>query len=144
MPEQTISAAEWQVMRVVWAHPESTSNYIIMSLQEGFDWQPATIKTLLGRLRKKGYLEMEKIATSYYYRPLISEEAHLQGQIRLLLDNMCSTKHGYLVQEILQAGQFSEKDMVSIENLAQKMERDAPAKVACHCLKGQCTCGCHH
>ncbi len=70
MSEKSISAAEWQVMRVVWAHSGSTSNYIIRTLQEGFDWQPATIKTLLGRLRKKGYLEMEKIETTYHYRPL--------------------------------------------------------------------------
>ena len=51
--EQTISAAEWQVMRVLWAQPGTTSQEIIQALQEGFDWQATTVKTLLGRLRKK-------------------------------------------------------------------------------------------
>ena len=54
--EQTISAAEWQVMRVLWAQPGTTSQEIIQALQEGFDWQATTVKTLLGRLRKKNYL----------------------------------------------------------------------------------------
>ncbi len=58
--EQTISAAEWQVMRVLWAQPGATSQEIIQALQEGFDWQATTIKTLLGRLRKKNYLRMAK------------------------------------------------------------------------------------
>ncbi|WP_193437657.1 BlaI/MecI/CopY family transcriptional regulator, partial [Streptococcus suis] len=58
--EQTISAAEWQVMRVLWAYPGATSQEIIQALQEGFDWQATTIKTLLGRLRKKNYLRMDK------------------------------------------------------------------------------------
>ena len=56
--EQPISGAEWQVMRVLWAHPGSTSQFITQALQAGFDWQPATVKTLLGRLRKKHYLRM--------------------------------------------------------------------------------------
>ena len=51
--EQTISAAEWQVMRVLWAQPGTTSQEIIQALKEGFDWQATTVKTLLGRLRKK-------------------------------------------------------------------------------------------
>lgn len=141
--EQTISAAEWQVMRVLWAHPGATSQEIIQALQEGFDWQATTIKTLLGRLRKKNYLRMAKETSKYHYYPLISEGEHLQGQVEFLLATICSTKQGQLVESLLDTGTFSQK---SLENLASKisqLQRTAPEQIACRCLVGQCTCG-HH
>ncbi len=40
-------------MRVLWAYPGATSQEIIQALQEGFDWQATTIKTLLGLRGRK-------------------------------------------------------------------------------------------
>lgn len=100
--EHPISGAEWQVMRVLWAHPGPTSQFIIQALQDGFDWQPATVKTLLGRLRKKHYLRMEKVGTKYHYWPLLAEEDHLRLQLQAILDNSCSTKNADLVVSLLE------------------------------------------
>lgn len=137
-----ISAAEWQVMRVVWANPGTTSNRIISALQEGFDWKATTIKTLLGRLRKKKYLEMKKINGRYYYEPLILENEHLQRQLQVILDTMCSTKHGELVTQLLDMGSFSRADLQKLsQQLTQKMAQ-APKTLTCYCLSGQCTCHC--
>lgn len=144
MSEQMISAAEWQAMRVIWAQPGARSQRVIQSLQEGFDWQPATIKTLLGRLRKKGYLEMRKEDAHYHYYPLISEEKHLEAEIARLLDNVCSTKHATLVAQLVAMGQFSQSHLqVLSDRLAEQVET-APPTLICHCIPGQCTCGCHH
>ncbi|HEM4279439.1 CopY/TcrY family copper transport repressor [Streptococcus suis] len=141
--EQTISAAEWQVMRVLWAHPGATSQEIIQALQEGFDWQATTIKTLLGRLRKKNYLRMAKETSKYHYYPLISEEEHLQGQVALLLATICSTKQGQLVEKMLDTGIFSKKTLEKLAIKIRQLQESAPEHVVCQCLAGQCTCG-HH
>ncbi|HEL2220400.1 CopY/TcrY family copper transport repressor [Streptococcus suis] len=141
--EQTISAAEWQVMRVLWAQPGATSQEIIRALQEGFDWQATTIKTLLGRLRKKDYLRMVKEASKYHYYPLISEEEHLQGQVELLLAIICSTKQGQVVENLLDTGIFSKKTLEKLAIKIRQLQESAPEHVVCQCLAGQCTCG-HH
>ncbi|HEL1739110.1 TPA: CopY/TcrY family copper transport repressor [Streptococcus suis] len=141
--EQTISAAEWQVMRVLWAQPGATSQEIIQALQEGFDWQATTIKTLLGRLRKKDYLRMVKEASKYHYYPLISEEEHLQGQVELLLAIICSTKQGQVVENLLDTGIFSKKTLEKLAIKIRQLQESAPEHVVCQCLAGQCTCG-HH
>ena len=142
--EQTISAAEWQVMRVLWAQPETTSQEIIQALQEGFDWQATTVKTLLGRLRKKNYLRMDKETSKYHYYPLISEEEHLQGQVELLLATICSTKQGHLVEKLLETGTFSRKSLENIASKISQLQKTAPESIVCQCLPGQCTCGHHH
>ncbi|HEL1557967.1 TPA: CopY/TcrY family copper transport repressor [Streptococcus suis] len=141
--EQAISAAEWQVMRVLWAQPGTTSQEIIQALQEGFDWQATTIKTLLGRLRKKNYLRMAKETSKYHYYPLISEEEHLQGQVELLLATICSTKQGKLVEKLLDTGTFSQKSLENISSKISQLQKTAPESIVCQCLPGQCTCG-HH
>lgn len=144
MQEVSISAAEWQVMRVVWAHPGSSSQEIVHFLKDGFDWQAATIKTLLGRLRQKGFIQMEKVGTKYRYRPLLSESEHLDNQLHTLLSAICSTKNGQLVEQLLTLGQFSQSDLQKIAEQAQKLKKDAPMELSCHCIPGQCTCGHHH
>ena len=142
--EQTISAAEWQVMRVLWAQPGTTSQEIIQALQVGFDWQATTVKTLLGRLRKKTYLRMAKETSKYHYYPLISEEEHLQGQVELLLATICSTKQGQLVEKLLDTGTFSQKSLENIVSKISQLQKTAPESIVCQCLPGQCTCGHHH
>ena len=142
--EQTISAAEWQVMRVLWAQPGTTSQEIIQALQEGFDWQATTVKTLLGRLRKKNYLRMAKETSKYHYYPLISEEEHLQGQVVLLLATICSTKQGQLVEKRLDTVTFSQKSLENIVSKISQLQKTAPESIVCQCLPGQCTCGHHH
>lgn len=56
----TISSAEWEIMRVVWAQQNTTSNEILAVLLEKYDWTPSTVKTLLRRLLDKGYVSREK------------------------------------------------------------------------------------
>ncbi|MGT2951474.1 penicillinase repressor [Streptococcus cuniculi] len=140
--EQMMSAAEWQVMRVIWAHPASTSSQIIAALQEGFDWQATTIKTLLGRLRQKAYLEMKKEGRQYHYYPLVEEKEHVQLQLQILLDAMCSTKNGALVGQLLDMGSFSRADLEDLREQIEHQLPTAPESLECHCLAGQCTC--HH
>ena len=139
-----MSAAVWQVMLVLWAQPGTTSQEIIQALQEGFDWQATTVKTLLGRLRKKNYLRMAKETSKYHYYPLISEEEHLQGQVELLLATICSTKQGQLVEKLLDTGTFSQKSLENIVSKISQLQKTAPESIVCQCLPGQCTCGHHH
>ena len=62
-----ISDAEWEVMRVVWSSGESTSQDIALVLSGKRGWSQSTVKTLLGRLTAKGYLEARKDARRFVY-----------------------------------------------------------------------------
>lgn len=135
-----ISSAEWQVMRVLWAKPGATSQEVIQALQEGFSWQDTTIKTLLGRLRKKGCLSMEKRGTKYHYYSLIDEEEQLAAEIQNLLSTVCSKKHVRLVDCLLVDGAFSKEHLERLKTKIEEMQDYAPYEVLCNCLKGQCTC----
>ena len=57
----TISSAEWEVMRVLWAKGQATSSEIIAIVAKKLDWSASTVKTLLGRLADKGWVKMKRI-----------------------------------------------------------------------------------
>lgn len=143
MEGQTISQAEWQVMRVLWAYPHSRSTKIVEYLATDFDWKPATIKTLLNRLKTKNFIRMEKIEGKFYYDALILESEHLDNTWQSLFDNMCNTKHGDLLISILENSQFSQSDLERILQVAEQKKRTAPTEIICSCVKGQCTCHSH-
>ncbi|MBP2624325.1 CopY/TcrY family copper transport repressor [Streptococcus oricebi] len=143
MEEQNISQAEWQVMRVLWAYPHSRSNEVVAHLEADFDWKPATIKTLLNRLKTKEFIRMEKVEGKFYYEAQILEEEHLNQTWQTLFDNMCNTKHGDLLLAMLERSQFSQGDLARISRLVEKKRLSAPESLVCHCSQGQCTCGAH-
>ena len=76
----TISSAEWEVMRVLWAKGQATSSEIIAILSKKLDWSASTVKTLIGRLADKGYLTSQRQGRGFIYQASLGEdEANLQA-----------------------------------------------------------------
>lgn len=143
MEDTTMSPAEMQVMRVLWAHPNSTSAYIIDQLAPAFDWQAVTIKTLLGRLKKKGLVTAEKEDGKFRYQAKIAEGQELTRNVENLLGSLCNTKHMELVALCLEMGDFSKADLANLSQLIDAKQINAPDQLTCCCIPGQCTCGQH-
>ena len=121
----TISSAEWEVMRVLWAKGQATSSEIIAILSKKLDWSASTVKTLLGRLADKGYLTSQRQGRGFIYQASLEEdEANFQA-LEAVFDKICLTKHSDLLGQLL---------------LAAKEPVD---QVVCDCVPGQCACG-HH
>lgn len=135
-----MSQAEWQVMRVLWAHPGSGSSQIIDFLQADFDWKPSTVKTLLTRLKDKGLIEAQADGKRFVYRALASEEQELDKLGREWLANQCQTKHGQHLLQLLQQASLTQSDLERLIAWAQEAQATAPVHLACNCLPGQCDC----
>src|SRR5580698_9293882 len=76
MPNKpSISAAEYEVMNVLWTQSPLTAGAIVERLKDHKDWNPRTIKTLVNRLVKKRAVGFVPRGKSYLYRPLVTREA---------------------------------------------------------------------
>ena len=63
----TISSAEWEVMRVLWAKGQATSSEIIAILAKKLDWSASTVKTFgLDVLADKGLPNQSASRTRVY------------------------------------------------------------------------------
>ena len=141
---QPMSPSERQIMRVLWANPNSTSGYIIEQLQRSFSWSDSTIKTLIIRLTKKGYIQIDDRKKPFHYSATISEKAQLDQETDVLLDQVCHKQNGNLLHTLIDKATLSQDDIQDLIDALKEKAATAPTSVACNCLPGQCNCHHHH
>lgn len=135
-----ISGAEWEIMRVVWALKNATSKDISSVLQNKMDWKPATTKTLIGRLVKKGALITENEGNRFIYSAAVSEEAEVKNAAQSILQNVCNRKVGETIADLLSEATLSHDDVALLEAILEEKKLTAVDEVPCDCVPGQCTC----
>jgi predicted transcriptional regulator len=71
--------AEFEIMKVVWAHePPITTSEIMKLLGNEKQWKIQTVVSLMLRLVERGYLRSEKHGKERTYFSLVSEEDYLK------------------------------------------------------------------
>ena len=136
-----ISEAEWEVMRVVWANGESTSQQIALVLNGKRGWSQSTIKTLIGRLTSKGYLQARKDARRFVYTTHLEEPESLKLEVEGLLGRICSRKKPNLLAYLIENIPMTAEDRAMLMDVLQN--KQVVAEVPCDCYSGQCTCHLH-
>lgn len=141
---QPMSPSERQVMRVLWANPSSTSGFIIEQLQKSFPWSESTVKTLIIRLTKKGYIQIDNRKKPFHYSATILEKEQLDQETDALLEQVCHKQNGNLLRTLINKATLSQEDIKVLVNALKEKAATAPTSVACNCLPGQCNCHHHH
>ncbi len=77
-----ISESEWRVMQILWEHGPLTANDVVQRLSGGVKWTPRTIKTLIGRLVKKGAVRFQEEGTRYRYSAAVVESECIRSETR--------------------------------------------------------------
>ena len=138
----TISDAEWRVMRIVWTLKQADSRTIIALLEKQHAWKAPTIKTLIGRLVKKGALATTKQGRQYIYTPQIKEQAAMDAAVLNDLNQMCAMHRGTTLAHVVDQLDLSQSDIqLVIQHLEQKLP-NAPTSVPCDCLPDDCAGSC--
>ena len=141
---QPMSPSERQVMRVLWANPSSTSGFIIEQLQKSFPWSESTVKTLIIRLTKKGYIQIDNRKKPFHYSATILEKEQLDQETDALLEQVCHKQNGNLLHTLINKATLSQDDIQVLMKALKEKSATAPTSVACNCLPGQCNCHHHH
>lgn len=135
-----ISDAEWEVMRVAWSKKEVNSQEIVAVLKDKMDWKPATIKTLIGRLVKKGLLLTKAEGNRYIYFPSVSEADSMISATENLFAHVCSKKIGSTIGTLISEATLTFDDIALLEVLIQKKKAEGVEAIECNCIPGQCEC----
>ncbi|PCR99314.1 transcriptional regulator [Lactococcus fujiensis JCM 16395] len=140
--ECNISNAEMVVMRVIWSLGEARVDEIMNQIPEHLDWSLATVKTLLGRLVKKGMLATEKEGRKFVYQPLMKECTAVGLMGKSLLGKVCATKQSELIAGMIDFSELTDADVALLtESLAQK---ETISKVDCTCIQDYNSISCAH
>lgn len=129
-----ISDAEWQVMRVVWTLGQANSSQIIEQLAAKCTWSSSTVKTLLRRLEKKGFLLVDRQGHRFVYRAAKAEGEAMHESLTAEFAAMCDMHKGEMLLRLLDDLPLSKSDLEAIAKKAAEKAKTAPEKVDCNCL----------
>lgn len=117
-----ISDAEWQVMNVVWERQPLTASDLIEGLAGEVTWTPATIKTLIHRLVKKGALEHEEDRNRYVYRAKVSRSSCVRKESRSFLERVFGGNEAALLEHFVKSSKLSAKEIEELKRILDKQE----------------------
>src|SRR5688500_13897487 len=139
-----ISDAEWEVMKVVWDDGPLTAGDVVRRLAEvsaghpAKDWRPRTIKTLLGRLVRKGAVSGQEVdgATAtgaagasggkrFLYRACVARDQVIRQESRSFLARVFN---GSVAPALLHFIQDASLTADEINQLRETLRREAEAK----------------
>lgn len=75
-------------MEVIWEDPPVTAQQVSEVLGERENWKPQTVKTLLGRLVKKGALVYESEGRRFQYTPAVQRNEAVVAETESFLDRI--------------------------------------------------------
>jgi BlaI family transcriptional regulator, penicillinase repressor len=86
MANPNISDAEWQVMKCLWDGGPATAGELVDRVQtQGHRWHSRTVKTMLGRLVKKGAVESTADEKRFVYRAKVSRQECIKRESKSFL-----------------------------------------------------------
>lgn len=136
----TISEAEWEIMRVVWANLSVTSRDVIDILGKKMGWKESTIKTLIGRLVEKDALKTTKEGRRFIYTANLSETDTVKSYSEDILSRVCNKQNGLIISHFIKDAELSQLDIKELIEMLEERAKTAPEVVPCECVPGQCEC----
>lgn len=115
-----ISNAEWQVMNIVWQSQPVTASQIIKQLAPTNEWSPATIRTFLHRLVKKGALTFEQDGNRYLYRSAVKRSATIKHASRSFSSSVFDGQIGPLLTHFVKASHLTAEEIEQLQMLLEK------------------------
>jgi BlaI family penicillinase repressor len=116
-----ITEAEWEVMKVVWEGP-ATAGEVVRRMEGVRGWRPRTIKTLLGRLVRKGAVKMEAQEKRYLYKAAVRREACVRSETRSFLSRVFD---GAVAPALVQFLKESKLSAAELDELREILEKEA-------------------
>ena len=116
----SISEAEYEVMKIVWASAPISTNEVVERLVNTTAWTPKTIQSLLGRLVKKEVLSYEKNGRVFVYTPLVKEEEYLEKESSTFLKKFYNGTLSSMVVNFLKQDKLSKDDIQELKQILEE------------------------
>ncbi len=112
------------IMRVLWAHGESTVADVHEALEPERGLALTTIATMLAKMEKKGVVDHRTEGRRFIYRPLVSEDKVRRSMVADLTTQLFRGDALALVNHLLSEHDIQSQELVQLRNLIEAHERE--------------------
>ena len=106
-------------MTVLWESSPLTGSEVA----ERVGGHPKTVKTLLGRLVKKGVLRYREEGNRYLYRPVFPRERYVAEESRSFVDRVFGGEATPALLHFVEAAELTEDDIRELREILERKEK---------------------
>ena len=116
MARQTVTEAEYELMKVIWSadHPLSLGEIL---KQLGDKWARNTVGTMLVRLCEKGVVSYNQKGKSYLYYPVLEEKDYSINETKSFLSKLYNGSVGNLVASLYENKEITQDEIDNLRKL---------------------------
>jgi BlaI family penicillinase repressor len=118
-----LSAAEWEVMKIIWARHPCAAQEIINTLSNKKTWEGATIKTLLHRLVVKRAVHYERMGRRYIYTPAFKYDECCGMESELFLTRVFDDDLSKMLSHFARCQTLMEEDVIALKNILRNKSK---------------------
>jgi BlaI family transcriptional regulator, penicillinase repressor len=116
-----ISEAEWEVMKVLWDVPGAqTAGGVVGALEKQTHWKPRTIKTLLGRLVKKGAVAVQVSEGKHLYKAAVTRDACRRAESKSFLARVFDGRAAPAVMHLISETKLTAKEIAELKRILEE------------------------
>jgi BlaI family transcriptional regulator, penicillinase repressor len=122
-PLPRISAAEWEVMEVLWRKHPLTARDVVRQLTPHKAWKDLTIRSMLGRLVRKKAVGFHADGKTYHYRPLVTREQCVQDVSQSFLERVFEGATASLLLHFVEKKSLTKKELAELEAILRQKKK---------------------
>ena len=119
-----LTKAEWIVMKCCWSKGKCTARHVYEKTLEEKDWQYQTVKTMLDRLVRKGYVKMEKMGPICLYEPTVSRAKAAAQAMDSFLAIVLDGTFAPLFAHLAKGRRLNDEEMALLRRLVEEHSED--------------------
>ncbi|HWQ58613.1 MAG TPA: BlaI/MecI/CopY family transcriptional regulator [Clostridia bacterium] len=126
--KESLTPAEWVVMRALWEKSPATLSEVIAKIGDGPSWSYKTFSAYLAILEKKGFVAADRRGRDKFYYPVATREECVERESRNVLEKIEAGSVGLMVTSMVRAGNLGADErralLTELEKLIEQEARD--------------------
>jgi len=118
-----LSRAEWVIMKKIWELRKTNVREVYEELMNSHDWAYNTIRTIMERLRAKGYLNAKKVGNTLFYEPAVSKDKTVKQALHDFTERVFDGAISPIFVALLKEENLSQTEIENIKNLIKEKEK---------------------
>lgn len=117
------SDAELELLKQLWERGPCTVRELHGDLEAaGLGWAYTTVQTMLGRMKEKGYVEVDRDGFAHVFRPAMSRDSLVGLQLQDLMEKLCDGAATPLLLHLAEGRRFTTDEIAKFRALLDEAE----------------------
>lgn len=126
VPKPEISAAEWEIMQVVWNDNKPMAvREVLDQAYPNAEKAYTTVQTLMNILVDKGFLKRKKVGMVNFYSAAVSRDKVLRKSLSTLAGRMFQGSFGAMASFLVSTASLSPEEIQELKKLLDEQSKGA-------------------